>query len=554
MDQSAMSLQPVHVNVCGQQLTAACDGGPPSLNLLKDTVKHGIGLNQDWMEFFDNDGKKLLSDAEVYAAMSDRRTPIYATISGHAVHEFEQRREEFAQMQWKIVRDQLTVLSLQLGNTQTQVKSLREQVQEDDRSKSKMIAEMKDQLVEGLMIVDDCKTSAVNSEELINKVNDSVRNMGLLLGKETDIRKNCIEDLEFKMKRQNETQQQENTKLSEALDACVDLLNQADEQLGQDVKNLQKRVDETRNLAHTMHEDALKKLDEAQMIATQALGEASNLFLKQAHDDAERQVNEVTKAINQFETRIVKTECLARDTASKWSESHQKVKEQYNSAMQAIEQCRVQNRTTDASTRAMTEKIEVHTEAMQAQYSGLKKELPRECKAREEQAKRMQQDINALVKTSMAELEVKLNTRIDKESDARRTNIVQALNDMGKVLEKEIPSKLREESKRAEARGQVQALLSQVPSSRQTLGGTGQTRYDSPNQSWRVTRSVGSVGGMTSPRLSARSAQRMSSSPTPNAREQYPPYTGYPSNKAIISTTIAPNQKSLMYGSSLTGA
>jgi hypothetical protein len=132
-----MSFQLVPVNVCGQQLQATWqrNEAPPSLAALKETVERGIGMQQDWIQFYDNNGTKLLTDEEVSTAISDGRAPIHATISDHSVHNFEQRREEFAHMQWKVMRDQFTVLSLQLGHTQQQLKNMQEELRARTRNR-----------------------------------------------------------------------------------------------------------------------------------------------------------------------------------------------------------------------------------------------------------------------------------------------------------------------------------------------------------------------------------------------------------------------------------
>jgi len=148
------------VNVCGKELVANCDQKAPSLQVLKETVQRGTGLQSDWIQFFNKDGCKLMTDGEVHTAISNGQTPIHATISDHAVHHFQSRQEEFAHMQWKVMRDEIKVLRLQLQHTQQQVKDLEENIQKTNHENSTTIGVMKKELADGLTTVETCKLNS----------------------------------------------------------------------------------------------------------------------------------------------------------------------------------------------------------------------------------------------------------------------------------------------------------------------------------------------------------------------------------------------------------
>jgi hypothetical protein len=415
--------------------------------MLKETVERGIGMQQDWIQFYDCQGTKLLTDEEVSTAVSEGRAPIHATVSDHSVHNFEQRREEFAHMQWKVMRDQFTVLSLQLGHTQQQLRNMQEEATANQNETVRTITTMKNQLAEGLHVVTECKGHSTHMEGLIKTLDENVHNMGLQVSEEAMKRDTAMQDVQFKMDRQNTAQQHESARLAEAFDSCLNLLQETDGQLGQDIHSLQQKIEATRDLAYANQEEALKQVAEARTIANRAMSDASFAWLKQAHDDAEKQVNQLANMLATFETRIVKSESLASDTANRWLASHEQLKVQYNSVSQAVEQCRLQNRTNQASTQEVRDKLGMQADAMQAQTTSMKAEQARERKDRQEQLKNMQQNLDGTLKSTMAELESKLSNRVDQEADARTTSILQAIDDIGTVLEKQIPTKVRHQSR-----------------------------------------------------------------------------------------------------------
>jgi hypothetical protein len=59
-------------------------------------------------QFFDVSGTTLATDAQLAEALSRGMTPLCATLTDASIHYIENRREELAQMQWKLVRDQMT--------------------------------------------------------------------------------------------------------------------------------------------------------------------------------------------------------------------------------------------------------------------------------------------------------------------------------------------------------------------------------------------------------------------------------------------------------------
>merc|ERR1740130_2307531 len=81
----------------------------------------------------DINGALLSTDMQVSDAISQGLTPLCATLPDKSLHHLENRREELAQMQWKLVRDQMNGSSNQATQLNRQFNELQFQVQANHR-------------------------------------------------------------------------------------------------------------------------------------------------------------------------------------------------------------------------------------------------------------------------------------------------------------------------------------------------------------------------------------------------------------------------------------
>merc|ERR1719460_150369 len=87
--------------------------------------------------FWDANGRELPNDYEICDSIDRGSIPIQATLVGHAVHDIELQREELAQMQWKVMRDQFTALSIQLQAVRRQSNECYEQMKQQRQEHAK---------------------------------------------------------------------------------------------------------------------------------------------------------------------------------------------------------------------------------------------------------------------------------------------------------------------------------------------------------------------------------------------------------------------------------
>lgn len=88
---------------CNVNMGAAC-----SINEVQVALQHHLQMEGQMFHLFDCNGQTLNSNAQLQEAVVSGLTPLCATLTDASIHYIENRREELAQMQWKLVRDQMT--------------------------------------------------------------------------------------------------------------------------------------------------------------------------------------------------------------------------------------------------------------------------------------------------------------------------------------------------------------------------------------------------------------------------------------------------------------
>lgn len=94
------------VDACGRHLNVPLQSGC-TLSGLQAAMQDMLQMKGQSFEFSDTTGATLRSNNDIFEAVQQGRLPILATLSDASIHAIENRREELAQMQWKLVRDKM---------------------------------------------------------------------------------------------------------------------------------------------------------------------------------------------------------------------------------------------------------------------------------------------------------------------------------------------------------------------------------------------------------------------------------------------------------------
>eukprot|EP00931_Biecheleriopsis_adriatica_P029352 TRINITY_DN17439_c0_g1_i3.p1 TRINITY_DN17439_c0_g1~~TRINITY_DN17439_c0_g1_i3.p1 ORF type:complete len:202 (+),score=49.12 TRINITY_DN17439_c0_g1_i3:48-653(+) len=124
------TLKKVHVKACGR--TFALDvRSTSSLLDVQAEVQRTLQMEGQDFQFFDGMGKPLSTDRSLREAIDSGSTPLSASLSDASIHYIENRREELAQMQWKLVREKMHGCMAEVKQGSRQLEEFQSRMQAD---------------------------------------------------------------------------------------------------------------------------------------------------------------------------------------------------------------------------------------------------------------------------------------------------------------------------------------------------------------------------------------------------------------------------------------
>lgn len=120
----------VPVTACGRNFHL--EAGEASTLIGVQAVLQGqLMMHEQDFEIYDSEGCLLATDGDLYRAAVQGHVPLVATLSEASVHFIQNRREELSQMQWKLLRDQLSGLSEKVCSLGRRMQELTQVLQTD---------------------------------------------------------------------------------------------------------------------------------------------------------------------------------------------------------------------------------------------------------------------------------------------------------------------------------------------------------------------------------------------------------------------------------------
>lgn len=454
----------VQVLVCGQLVQIHVDDAKASIERFEEALRQAVGMEAHSFCFWDVNGRELPNDHAICHSIDNRLTPLQATLVGHAVHDIELQREELAQMQWKVMRDQFTALTIQIQAIRRQSEEcqnqMRQQKQQHTQVQQSLLRDFQGQVEELTTLVKNC----VGMDALVG-LTDRVHSVSQLLNAEANARESSIRSVEFRLDKLDAKQK---ASFEVRLDTEVSERKTSIDDLTKDVHLLHEKLE---TLAYTHAQDVVdlrQSTKEMRDASAMTLRDTRSEVLHLANVEAGGLFSELAERIKVLEENVASERILSSENASRWVERHKHLQEQFDKAFQTIEQCRLQGRMLTGMAKAAQEKSDQTAEGLSSLGEATREGHRSESQARDEQIRSFQTSLLGQQHAALSDLETRLSDRIEREAAARAESMLQLLDDMGNMLEKEIPSKLRQQAKNGlrprsrERSPQVQILTAPV--------------------------------------------------------------------------------------------
>jgi hypothetical protein len=105
--QLAIRKDTVLVSACGRSVALDVTA-TPTMMFLQNQLQAHLHMDGQTFQFFDVNGTQICTDNDLRDTIAKDQTPLCATLTDASIHYIENRREELAQMQWKLIRDQVS--------------------------------------------------------------------------------------------------------------------------------------------------------------------------------------------------------------------------------------------------------------------------------------------------------------------------------------------------------------------------------------------------------------------------------------------------------------
>mmetsp|Transcript_151328 Transcript_151328/g.267082 ORF Transcript_151328/g.267082 Transcript_151328/m.267082 type:complete len:629 (+) Transcript_151328:83-1969(+) len=149
----------VVINACGRTVNANFNA-IPTVPALQEMLQRELSIKGQSFDLFDDHGVSLITDGDLRYAVKRGRMPLIANLCEASIHSIEIRREELAQMQWKLLRDQVSGLAEKILSVGHRVQELSEAINGLKKEREADVDRAKNQLN---ALVDSAKDAAQQS-------------------------------------------------------------------------------------------------------------------------------------------------------------------------------------------------------------------------------------------------------------------------------------------------------------------------------------------------------------------------------------------------------
>eukprot|EP00929_Paragymnodinium_shiwhaense_P060141 TRINITY_DN30067_c0_g5_i1.p1 TRINITY_DN30067_c0_g5~~TRINITY_DN30067_c0_g5_i1.p1 ORF type:complete len:625 (+),score=177.50 TRINITY_DN30067_c0_g5_i1:117-1991(+) len=452
---SATSQQLVRKSAREQLMISACgrtigvdESVPQTLLGLQAALQHKLQMEAQTFHFFDINGNSLVTDAQVMDAVDEGMVPLVATLTDASIHYIENRREELAQMQWKLVRDQMTGTTCQVAQTRRQVTELSEMLV---ASKSELQAALDRSKNEMLRVVDEHREIA-SSE--FRQLAERVTAVAQLVTGERNKREISMQSLDKQLQNLRDSidaeraarRQDQGMHLADVSDlkALIEGEKCAREAFEDrhsfDLHGLNERMDQlsSRNIENLQDQAAAfkKQLD---TVSSAAQEHASQVVRMRAESDTI--ATEQTIRFQDVEDRCVVIETRMAEVASRQAASLERLCERQERVAQAVESLRLEEKQQQHALDSALQRVKQLEGSIHAAEGEARELVQQERNMRETLIRRTTQALTADHSRQMGELEKKLGARLERESEQREMNVKSIVQEVSKTVDRAVSIK-----------------------------------------------------------------------------------------------------------------
>eukprot|EP00931_Biecheleriopsis_adriatica_P029350 TRINITY_DN17439_c0_g1_i1.p1 TRINITY_DN17439_c0_g1~~TRINITY_DN17439_c0_g1_i1.p1 ORF type:complete len:713 (+),score=155.12 TRINITY_DN17439_c0_g1_i1:48-2186(+) len=299
------TLKKVHVKACGR--TFALDvRSTSSLLDVQAEVQRTLQMEGQDFQFFDGMGKPLSTDRSLREAIDSGSTPLSASLSDASIHYIENRREELAQMQWKLVREKMHGCMAEVKQGSRQLEEFQSRMQADTAETKQAMELLKEEVTQMLDHERDSHQAS------LRQVSEKVTKLALLITGEQNKREYVTQSMEKQMQELRDLI--DNERSARQVDMASNLKSMQDGKLALEG---QKRIQEAFEIKHN------SDIESVRVEITNA-GKSWNELLEDRIETAKKGLDDVGYKVRLHETlmqsKLQETEAVAFSATKRTAE------------------------------------------------------------------------------------------------------------------------------------------------------------------------------------------------------------------------------------------
>lgn len=421
MERVGTAMRPVHeeeqllVSACGRTCQVDMTSAR-SLEQLQLFLQRALQMDGQEFQVCDINGNLLSTDLQVQDAIAEGLIPLCATLPDKSLHHLENRREELAQMQWKLVRDQITTSAHQFTSLTRQLSELQLQFQTFQREVQNTFDSVQQEAVRGLQEERQiAKTECLSLQEAVN-------GMSVLITTERNKRELAVQSFEKhvhgicdmvdseRTSRRQDLQMQ--TTIIEELKGSIEVEKANRERSEQSVADLKAQYWQLREELISSNNDLRDQI--------------------QRVEDSENTVSlDISTRFSQLEDRYATLETNVDNISSFNTQTVENLTERQERVAQSVETVRLSCKYLEGGVARITE-LE---NTMKQSYTGLYDRLAKEKAAREDGTRRANQSAMNDTRKQIGDLEKRLTIRLERESADREKNFKKMIDEVSNIVD-----------------------------------------------------------------------------------------------------------------------
>lgn len=453
------------VSACGRSVTLDIQSGA-SIFILQSQLQQSLHMEGQTFQLFDVQGVMIATDRDLNDAILRGQVPLVATLSDSSIHFIENRREELAQMQWKLMRDQVAGTSGKVAELHRTIAEMKEFVETHKKECQAAADRLRLELLGA--VENGREVSKGDLMQLAERVNA----VSHLLAKERSMRDVATQGVEKQVQGVRDALEADKTLRRKELGTMSSLVDDCKKTLEADARSRERFEDRYAQDTHKLN-DRLEGMSQLQAEENQDLAQLSAKMRHEvdqslqacsrqvslSNNEMEQVASEARANVKTIEDRLGNLEARHSEAVSRQTAKFDLINGRSDKVAQALDQARMGERRQGAGIDTLAGKVQELEQSLRRTDSEARELCVRERQAREQSLRSTQMAIVAKQEGDISDLEQKFLLRRDRDSEATTDR-------MGNSVEfQQVPASVRKPFSIASSpsRARLDATVSQSP-------------------------------------------------------------------------------------------